>query len=584
MKQSAQSSSFKRFLPYLSQYKKEIVGAISLGLLGGAATVMMTYYIGQAIDTMVGVGHVNFKQLEYYLLILVGLLGVASLAQWGVQLLGNKMAYHSVATLRKESFDHLNHLPVNYYDQHSHGDIISRFTNDLDTVSEACVAIFNNLFSGMTIVLIAFVSMLALSWQLTLIVLVATPLIFLISWLVARSSQKRFASQQRLVGDISGYVNEVIGNQKLVKAFQYEDQSQQQFDKLNHTLQIEGQKAQYASSLTNPLSRFIDHLTYVFIGLIGGLLVVKGNTTLTVGMISSFTIYSSQFSKPFIELSGITTQIQTGLAGLDRTFQLLDEPIETEDTSDSLPLEQTVGAIEFKHVAFSYTPDKPLIKDLNLSVKPGETIAIVGKTGAGKSTLVNLLMRFYDVSAGDILIDNHSIKDYQRDSLRKAFGMVLQDTWLFDGTIKDNLRLGKPGATDDMIIAGAKSANSHSFIMKLPQGYDTIIGSNGVKISEGQRQLLTIARTMISEPPMLILDEATSSVDTLTEQIIQEGFLKMMTGRTSFVIAHRLSTIRNADKIMVMDQGEVVEIGSHHDLLAIPDGAYSQLYHSQFAK
>lgn len=584
MKQSAQSSSFKRFLPYLSQYKKEIVGAISLGLLGGAATVMMTYYIGQAIDTMVGVSQVNFKQLEYYLLILVGLLGVASLAQWGVQLLGNKMAYHSVATLRKESFDHLNHLPVNYYDQHSHGDIISRFTNDLDTVSEACVAIFNNLFSGMMIVLIAFVSMLALSWQLTLIVLIATPLIFLISWLVARSSQKRFASQQRLVGDISGYVNEVIGNQKLVKAFQYEEQSQQQFDKLNHALQIEGQKAQYASSLTNPLSRFIDHLTYVFIGLIGGLLVVKGNTTLTIGMISSFTIYSGQFSKPFIELSGITTQIQTGLAGLDRTFQLLDEPIETEDTSDSLPLEQAVGAIEFKHVAFSYTPDKPLIKDLNLSVKPGETIAIVGKTGAGKSTLVNLLMRFYDVSAGDILIDNHSIKDYQRDSLRKAFGMVLQDTWLFDGTIKDNLRLGNPSATDDMIIAGAKSANSHSFIMKLPQGYDTIIGSNGVKISEGQRQLLTIARTMISEPPMLILDEATSSVDTLTEQIIQEGFLKMMTGRTSFVIAHRLSTIRNADKIMVMDQGEVVEIGSHHDLLAIPDGAYSQLYHSQFAK
>ncbi|WEG73278.1 ABC transporter ATP-binding protein [Vagococcus intermedius] len=575
-------SAFKRFIPYLKTYKKEITLALALGLSGGTATVMMTLYIGKAIDTMVGLGQVDLNSLLTILALLSGILIVATFSQWLVQLLGNRMAYLSIAELRKDTFAHLNQLPINYYDQHPHGTIISRFTNDLDVVSEACVAIFNNLFSGMTIVVISLISMLRLSLPLTFVVLIATPLIFFISWLVAHTSQKRFQAQQEIVGDISGFINEIVGNQKIVKAFQYEEHSEKRFEALNHSLQNEGQKAQFASSLTNPLSRFIDHLTYIFIGLVGGLLILNHQTSLSVGMISSFTIYASQFSKPFIELSGITTQIQTALAGLERTFAILDEPLEQAEEKEIYQLDKVIGKIEFKHVSFSYLPDKPLITDFNLTIIPGETIAIVGKTGAGKSTLVNLLMRFYDVTDGVILIDSRPLASYTRESLRKSFGMVLQDTWLFDGSIRDNLTFGNPKASDEEIRQATKAANIHNFIQKLPDGYDTIIGASGVKISEGQRQLLTIARTMISDPKMLILDEATSSVDTLTEQTIQSAFLTMMEGKTSFVIAHRLSTIRNADKILVMDSGAVVEIGSHDELLKLQNGAYHQLYHSQF--
>lgn len=579
---TTKQSSFKRFLPYLGVYKLEIVLALLLGLAGGTSTVVMTYYVGKGIDTMIGRGQVDWPTLLKIIGLLAGILVVSTVAQWLVQLLGNRMSYKAVSELRKDAFTHLNELPINYYDQTPHGAIISRFTNDLDVVSEACVAVFNNLFSGMTIVVLSLISMLYLSPILTLVVLVATPLIFLVTWLVARTSQKHFSEQQHIVGDISSFVNEVVGNQKIVKAFQYEDQAQKVFSIMNQRLLQQGQQAQFTSSLTNPLSRFIDHLAYVFIGLIGGLLVVRGTGHLTIGIISSFTIYASQFSKPFIELSGITTQIQTALAGLVRTFSLIDQPIELPDQADSIELTVAIGKISFKEVSFAYEPEKPLINGLNLEVKPGETVAIVGKTGAGKSTLVNLLMRFYDVNAGEILIDDQPITHYTRDSLRRSFGMVLQDTWLFDGTIRENLLFGHATGTDETMIAATKSANIHAFITRLPQGYDTIIGSAGVKISEGQRQLLTIARTMISAPPMLILDEATSSVDTLTEKNIQAAFLKMMVGKTSFVIAHRLATIREADTILVMDAGEIVEIGSHDSLLEIENGYYYQLYHSQF--
>lgn len=574
--------SFKKFLPYLLRYRLELVLSLLLGIVSGLATVWMTYAVGKAVDIMLGADQVDFIQLYAILGLLAGILIVTIISQWLIQLLGNRLSYLSVAQLRKDTFAKLNQLPLNYYDQHSHGDIISRFTNDMDNISSAGTVVFNQLFSGAAVVIIAFIFMVRLSFTLTLVVLITTPIIFLVNWLVATASQRNFAEQQKIVGTISGFVSEMIGNQKIVKAFQREQVVQQQFETMNQELYVQGQKAQFSSSLTNPLSRFIDHLSYVAIGLVGGLLILTGNPAVTVGIISSFTIYSTQFTKPFIELSGMITQIQTALAGIDRTFEILEQESETPDSAQAFVLNDISGTVTFDHVSFSYVPTKPLIEDFTLTVETGETIAIVGKTGAGKSTLVNLLMRFYDVDKGTILIDEHPISTITRDSLRKSFGMVLQDTWLFDGTIRDNLIYGNSDATDEMILHALKKTHTAEFIQRLPKGLDTEIGSQGIKISEGQRQLLTIARTMISNPPMLILDEATSSVDTLTEKHIQSAFLEIMKGRTSFVIAHRLSTIKNADKILVMEQGKIVEIGTHASLLALPNGYYRALYEAQF--
>lgn len=577
------SKGLRYFWPYLLAYPKELIAASLFGVISGAAVVLMTYYIGVSVDLLIGVDQVDFTGLYRVLALFAGILLVTVISQWVIQVLGNRIAYQSVAELRKDTFKHLNHLPLSYYDQTAHGDIVSRFTNDMDNVSVAVSAVFIQLFSGLSTLILALAFMLYLSPWLTVVVLIATPVIFTVMWLVARASQQNFSNQQRITGELSGFINERIRNQKIVKAFQQEDKTQELFEGINQRLYVDGQKAQFSSSLTNPLSRVVDHLAYLSVGLVGGVLALNGNYGVTIGVISSFTIYSSQFTKPFIELSGITTQLQLAIAGLDRAYDILQQDPQEPDATDARVLTEAKGAVSFEHVHFGYVEGQELIKDFSLSVQPGETIAIVGKTGAGKSTLINLLMRFYELNSGRILIDGTDIRELTRDSLRQSFGMVLQETWLFEGSLRANLRYGRKSATDDEIYDALKKTYMYDFVSRLPEGLDTKAGDSGLKISDGQRQLLTIARTMISNPDMLILDEATSSVDTLTEQKIQSAFLQMMEGRTSFVIAHRLSTIRNADKILVLDQGNILEIGSHDELLA-KGGYYKDLYQAQFTE
>ena len=499
-----------------------------------------------------------------------------ALFTWGMTVFTNALSNHSIEKMRKDAFGKISKLPLKFFDGHSHGDIISRLTNDIDAVSEGLLQGITQLFSGIVTVVGSLVLMFLLDWRITLCVIVITIICIFVSKAIATNSGKMFRLQAQTIGELNGYVSETVGNLKVVKAFGYEDKSSEVFGEINSRLYDCGQKAQFYSSLVNPTTRYINNLAYISVGVLGGFAALAGH--LSVGIISSFLIYATQFARPINDMTSILTQLQSAQAAAARIFALGEIEPETPD-EDRPELEVKNGEVMFKDVDFSYNKDKELIKDLNIVAKQGQRVAIVGPTGAGKTTIVNLLMNFYGVDKGTIFVDGQAIDSVQRDSLRKNFGMVLQDTWLFAGTVKENIAYGKEGATDEEIINAAKAASAHGFIKRLPNGYDTMITEDGGNLSSGQKQLLTIARAMLSDPKILILDEATSNVDTMTEQRIQKAFLKMMEGRTSFIIAHRLSTIREADLILVMDKGRIIEQGTHNELLA-KNGFYTKLYNS----
>nr|WP_185259856.1 ABC transporter ATP-binding protein [Anaerocolumna chitinilytica] len=553
--------------------------AFLFSILGNTMSVFTPLLMGKAIDTLVGEGSVEFKTLRNILLMMLLLYTVSSLFQWLMSVFSNKAANYTVRELRKDAFLKLNKLPVSYFDRHSHGDVISRLTNDMDAVSDGLFQGITQIMSSIVIIGGSFIFMLTISPLITLGVIIVTPLCFFLASFIAKHSKVMFRMQSSLTGELNGYAEEMIENQKLVMAFGQEEKVAAHFKEQNQKLYHAGQKAQWYSSLTNPTTRFINNIAYVLVTVMGALLCLSGR--LSIGNIASFLTYSNLFAKPINEITAVTTQIQSAFASAERIFALLEEEEEISALEPYEELSNCQGNVEFKEVSFSYKSQVPLIENFNLKVNRGSMVAIVGPTGSGKTTLVNLLMRFYELDKGHIFIDEKDIHYIKKDELRQSIGMVLQESWLIRGTVAENIAYGKEGADREKVIEAAKAVKAHGFIMRLPNGYDTIIEEDGRNLSQGQKQLLTIARVLIMDPPMLILDEATSSIDTRTEIKIQEAFLKMMEGRTSFVIAHRLSTIREADIILVLEKGNIVEQGNHKELLA-KKGFYYRLYHSQF--
>lgn len=574
-------SVVRRVLKYIKPYK----GLLALAILSAIISVSLTLYIpvltGNAIDNIIDKGNVNFENvLQIIIYIAVGVAGVA-IFQWTMTYFTNVISYKTVRDLRRDVFCKFNDVPLSYIDTHSHGDLISRVINDVDAVGDGLSQMFLQLFSGIVTILGTMVFMFIIDWRIALAVIILTPLSLFVAAFIGKMTHNRFARQQQLQGDISSYVEEYVGNQRIVKAFSYEDRAFENFEKYNQELYTVGFKAQFAGALANPSTRFVNATVYAAVGIFGAITAIAG--TLSVGQLSCFLTYANQYTKPFNEVTGVLTQLQTAIAAAGRVFDVLDAEDEPKDKPDSIKVENCKGNVKIENVNFSYVKDKPLITNFSLDVKSGSHIAIVGPTGCGKTTFINLLMRFYDTDSGKISVDGVDIKDMERDELRKLYGMVLQDSWLFCGTIMENLKYGNPNATDEEVIEAAKAAYAHSFIRKMPDGYDTMISESGGNLSQGQKQLLCIARAMLSNPTMLILDEATSSIDTLTEIRVQKAFAKIMQGRTSFVVAHRLSTIKESDVILVMRDGNIIEQGSHDELLA-KGGFYKNLYESQFAK
>lgn len=569
-------------IPRLWAYAKPYGIFLFLGLVCAVISIALSLWmpilIGRGVDYIVGPGQVDFSGVMRYMIILGVNIGVTVVFQYLMSLCTNQITYKTIQNIRKDAFEKFNTVPLKYIDSHSHGDLMSRFVNDIELISNGLLQGLTQLFTGVVTILGTLAFMLSINMSITVVVVLVTPLSIFVAGIIARLSYSKFKEQSVVRGDLSGFVEEMVGNQKVVTAFGHEEKAEQAFEAINQRLYRCGVRAQFYSSLTNPSTRFVNAMVYAAVGITGAISVIGGG--LSVGQLSSFLSYANQYTKPFNEVTGVLTEIQTAFASARRVFALLDERPEPSDAE--LPaLPPAEGAVCVEHADFSYQPDTRLIKDLNITAEPGQRIALVGPTGCGKTTIINLLMRFYDVDRGSIAVDGHPVKSVTRSSLRGQYGMVLQDTWLFSGTIRENIAYGRPDATDEEIVEAARKAYADSFIRQLEKGYDTQIAEGGDNLSQGQRQLLCIARVMLTKPPMLILDEATSSIDTRTEVRIQNAFNDMMKGRTSFVVAHRLSTIRSADTILVMNQGRIIERGNHETLMA-QNGFYTKLYNSQF--
>lgn len=572
-------SLVKRIIKYTKPYNKYIIIAFFSAIINITLTLLTPIIIGEGVDLIIGQGNVNFNRLFKTLIPLSLTVIFSSIFQLVMTRCTNIVSYKTIKDIRVDVFNKLNALPLKYIDSNSHGSIINGVINDIEIVSDGLLQGFSQLFTGVITIIGTLIFMISINIKIAIIVVIITPLSLFTASTISKYCHSMFRKQSQVRGELSGYVEEMIGNQKVVKAFSFEERSQETFEEINKRLYKYGQKAQFYSALTNPCTRFVNGIVYAAVGIIGAISAING--TITIGQISSFLSYANQYTKPFNEISGVITELQAAFASASRVFKILDENEEIPDCKNSINLTSCEGYIDINNVSFSYSNDKNLIENFNLKVKSGDKIAIVGPTGCGKTTLINLLMRFYNINSGEINIDNINIDNITRSSTRGLYGMVLQDTWLYSGTVRENIAYGKPDASLEEVILAAKNAHAHKFIMNLPNGYDTILTDDS-SLSQGQKQLLCIARVMLSKPPMLILDEATSSIDTRTEIYIQRAFNKLMEGRTTFIVAHRLSTIREADLILVMNNGKVIEQGNHDELLN-KGGFYANLYNSQFA-
>ncbi|EEQ56315.1 ABC transporter ATP-binding protein/permease [Enterocloster sp. OA13] len=573
--------TLKRILNYIGQYRWGVIMSLILALITVALTLYVPILTGRAVDHIVGQGNVDFAGLTRILWKILGAVGLTAISQWLMNHINNTITYRVVKDIRTRAFNHLETLPLSYIDAHPSGDIISRIIADIDQFSEGLLMGFTQLFTGVLTIAGTLLFMLSIHPAITLVVVVLTPVSLFVASFIAKKTFIMFRHQSETRGELTALTDEMLGNMKVVQAFGYQEETQKQFEEINNRLAGYSLRATFFSSITNPSTRFVNSMVYAAVGITGAYAVIRG--FMTVGQLTSFLSYANQYTKPFNEISGVVTELQNALASAARVFELIDEKAILDDKPDAAELAHVDGKVQLTNVNFSYTPDRKLIENFDLDVKPGQRVAIVGPTGCGKTTIINLLMRFYDVDSGSIKVEDMDIRDITRKSLRTNYGMVLQETWLKTGTIRENIAYGRPNAPEEEIIRAAKEAHAHGFIMRMPEGYDTVISEDGGNLSQGQKQLLCIARVMLCLPPMLILDEATSSIDTRTEIRVQKAFARMMEGRTSFIVAHRLSTIREADVILVMRDGHIVEKGRHEELLE-RGGFYAEIYNSQFAR